>query len=82
MHLAEATYFGWIDLRGADLPTNPGDFLLGQAKVALSDGEPFGHVGTGHTRLNFATPRPVLTRIIEAMGHALERTLSDHPLTP
>ncbi|WP_051218075.1 MalY/PatB family protein [Nocardioides insulae] len=72
MHPPAATYFGWLDVRGVGIEGSPGDFFLEHAKVALNDGEPFGQVGSGHVRLNFATPRPILTRIIEAMSAALE----------
>ncbi|MGW7339692.1 MalY/PatB family protein [Streptomyces sp. NPDC054808] len=71
MALPEATYFGWIDVRGLHLPADIGEFFLRQAKVALSDGSTFGDGAHGFVRLNFATPQPILTKIIEAMRRAL-----------
>jgi cysteine-S-conjugate beta-lyase len=62
----------WVDFRALGLPTEPADYLLSKAKVALSPGIPFGAtVGSGFARLNFATPRVILDRAIEAMAAAL-----------
>jgi cystathionine beta-lyase len=68
----EATYMSWVDFRGLNLPSEPADYLLTEAKVALSPGIPFGAVaGRGFARLNFATTRAILDRAIEAMATAL-----------
>ncbi|MEZ0366280.1 MalY/PatB family protein [Mycobacterium sp. pUA109] len=68
----EATYMSWVDFRGLDLPAEPAEYLLTNAKVALSPGIPFGAaVGRGFARFNFATPRPILDRAIEAIAAAL-----------
>jgi len=32
-----------------------------------------GAVGSGHVRLNFATPRPILTEIVRRMAEAVDR---------
>ncbi len=68
----EATYMSWVDFRALNLPSEPADYLLSKAKVALSPGIPFGAgVSSGFARLNFATPRAILDRAIEAMAAAL-----------
>jgi cystathionine beta-lyase len=68
----EATYMSWVDFRALDLPTEPADYLLTKAKVALSPGIPFGAtVGSGFARMNFATTRAILDRAIRAIATAL-----------
>ncbi|MGH3636619.1 MAG: MalY/PatB family protein, partial [Mycobacterium sp.] len=68
----EATYMSWVDFRALNLPSEPAEYLLSKAKVALSPGIPFGPaVSSGFARLNFATPRVILDRAIEAMATAL-----------
>lgn len=66
----EATYLAWLDCRPLGID-KPADFFLRHAKVALSDGEAFGAPGRGHVRLNFATSRPILTKIVQRMAAAL-----------
>ena len=41
-----------------------------------STGRSAGRPGAGHVRLNFATPRPVLTTIVERMAAAVRRALT------
>lgn len=68
----EATYMSWVDFRALNLPSEPAEYLLSKAKVALSPGMPFGPaVSSGFARLNFATPRAILDRAIEAMAASL-----------
>jgi cysteine-S-conjugate beta-lyase len=68
----EATYMSWVDFRALNLTTEPADYLLSKAKVALSPGIPFGAgVGSGFARLNFATPRAILDRAISAIAASL-----------
>ncbi|HUH70707.1 MAG TPA: MalY/PatB family protein [Mycobacterium sp.] len=69
---SEGTYFAWVDFRALNLPTEPAEYLLSKAKVALSPGIPFGAtVGSGFARLNFGTTRAILDRAIEAIAAAL-----------
>lgn len=68
----EGTYLAWLDCRALDLP-EPGGFFLAEAGVALIDGSRCGTAGRGFVRCNVATPRPVLTRLVEQMGAALAR---------
>ncbi|WP_092201576.1 MalY/PatB family protein [Blastococcus tunisiensis] len=67
----EGTYLAWLDCRALGLPVSSGEFFLDRAGVALVDGPECGAPGTGHVRLNFATPRPVLTTIVRRMADAV-----------
>jgi cystathionine beta-lyase len=67
----EGTYLAWLDCRELDLPASAGDFFLERAGVALVDGPECGAPGVGHVRLNFATPRPLLTAIVDRMAAAV-----------
>jgi cystathionine beta-lyase len=67
----EGTYLAWLDCRSLALEGSPGAFFLDRAGVALVDGPECGAPGTGHVRLNFATPRPVLTTIVERLASAV-----------
>ncbi|SDD50731.1 cystathione beta-lyase [Geodermatophilus telluris] len=64
----EGTYLAWLE--GFDV-AEPGDLLLARAGVAVVDGARCGVAGRGAVRLNFATPGPVLERVVERMGAAL-----------
>jgi cystathionine beta-lyase len=68
----EATYMSWVDFRALNLPSEPAEHLLSNAKVALSPGIPFGAtVGSGFARLNFATTRAILDNAISAIAAAV-----------
>lgn len=67
----EATYFAWLDCRRLDLPAEPSQFFLERARVAVNPGSAFGVPGEGFVRLNLATSRAMLTRIVTAMGSAV-----------
>jgi cystathionine beta-lyase len=67
----EGTYLAWLDCRRLGLDGPAGAFFLDRAGVALVDGPECGSPGAGHVRLNFATPRPVLTTIVERMAAAV-----------
>jgi cystathionine beta-lyase len=80
----EGTYLAWLDCRSlfADrggrprrgrppvLPADesPAEFFLAKARVMLTDGAACGEAGRGHVRLNFATPRPILTEIVRRLA--------------
>ncbi|MCU6479987.1 MalY/PatB family protein [Arthrobacter sp. A2-55] len=66
------TYLAFIDC--TPLPLGgavPADYFRDHARVALVDGAACGR--PGWVRLNFATPRPILRRIVEEMGAAVRR---------
>jgi cysteine-S-conjugate beta-lyase len=67
----EGTYLAWLDCRRLGLEGSAGAFFLDRGGVALVDGPECGAPGAGHVRLNFATPRPVLTAILERMAAAV-----------
>jgi cystathionine beta-lyase len=68
-HAPEATFLAWLDCSALGLD-DPFRFFLDRAHVALSDGPPFGPGCDQHVRLNFATSRALLERIVTAMGAA------------
>ncbi len=73
VHLPEATYLAWLDLRKLELPTSPAAFFHERARVALSDGAAFGGEDfRGYARLNYATSRAILSEILERIFHAAE----------
>jgi cysteine-S-conjugate beta-lyase len=66
----EGTYLAWLDCRDLGIDS-PAEFFLAKARVLLTDGAACGDAGRGHVRLNFATPRPVLTEIVRRMAEAV-----------
>ena len=67
----EGTYLAWLDLRELGLGDQPAQFLREKAGVAVTDGTACGQVGAGFVRLNFATPRPILMRMVEQLTEAV-----------
>jgi cysteine-S-conjugate beta-lyase len=67
----EGTYLAWLDCRDLGVPGSVGAFFLDRAGVALVDGPECGAPGAGHVRLNFATPREVLVRMVDRMAAAV-----------
>lgn len=66
----EATFLSWLDCSALGVD-DPARFFLDRAGVVLSDGPPFGPGSEQHVRLNFATSRALLERIIGSMADAL-----------
>lgn len=71
LHVPEATYLAWIDLRKAGLGDAPAERLTEVAKVGLSEGTDFGTGGEGFVRLNFATCDDVLEQALRRLESAL-----------
>ncbi len=67
----EGTYLAWLDCRELGIEGSPAEFFLAKAQVLLTDGAACGDAGHGHVRLNFATPRPILTEIVRRMAGAV-----------
>ena len=67
----EGTYLAWLDLRELDLGDRPAQVLRTRAGVAVTEGTACGEVGAGFVRLNFATPRPILTQIVAQISEAV-----------
>jgi len=70
-HAPEATYLAWLDCNALPRNPTPQRVLFDRARVWLSPGEDFGIGGEGFVRLNFATSRPLLHRILERMDQVL-----------
>ncbi len=68
----EASFFAWMNCSDLDLPGGPYEYFLEHAKVALSDGVPFGKAGEGCVRLNFATSRKLLGQILERLANSID----------
>nr|WP_246425402.1 aminotransferase class I/II-fold pyridoxal phosphate-dependent enzyme [Streptomonospora nanhaiensis] len=66
----EGTYLAWLDLRPLGLGDHPARVLRERAGIVLVDGPDCGAPGLGHARLNFATPRPILRRIVAGIAEA------------
>ena len=67
----DGTYLAWLDCTGMDLPGSPGELVVQGAHVTVVDGPAFGAGGPGAFRLNFATPQPILTEMVERIAAAL-----------
>ena len=67
----DGTYLAWLDCTAMDLPGSPGELVTDRAHVTVVDGPAFGAGGPGAFRLNFATPHPVLAKIVERVAAAL-----------
>ncbi|MDP5275586.1 MalY/PatB family protein [Chengkuizengella axinellae] len=72
---SEGTYLVWLDCRklgmnGQELR----EFMLKEAKVALSDGFIFGETGDGFTRMNIGCPRALLVEGLERIHAAYHST--------
>jgi cystathionine beta-lyase len=69
----EATYLSWLDFRQTAIK-KPYTHFLEKAKVALSNGVPFGAGGDGFVRLNFGCPRATLVEVLEKMRGAMNHS--------
>src|SRR5205823_376184 len=65
----EATFFAWLDCTALGL-ADPARHFLDRTGVAVSDGPPFGPGCDQRVRLNFATSRALLERIVATMARA------------
>jgi cystathionine beta-lyase len=68
----EATCLMWLDCSELGLKTSAYEFLLKQAKIALSPGEKFGKGSEQFVRLNFGTSRKRLEEGLKRMSKALK----------
>lgn len=71
VHVPEATYLAWVDLRQTGLGEAPAARLAEVAKVGLNEGADFGKGGAGFVRLNFATCHEVLEEALDRLSSAL-----------
>lgn len=68
---ADATFLSWLDCTDLGLDDPAGHFLR-NARVALSDGPPFGAGYDQFVRLNVATSRALLEQIVEALAASID----------
>jgi len=62
----EGTYLMWLDFRGLGIEQDKlVDMLVNEAHVALNNGRDFGEEGAGFFRLNLATPRCNIVKVME-----------------
>jgi cysteine-S-conjugate beta-lyase len=67
----DGTYLAWLDCTAMNLPGSPGELVTDRGGVTVIDGPAFGDGGPGAFRLNFATPQPILTEMVERIAAAL-----------
>ncbi|MEL4358803.1 MULTISPECIES: MalY/PatB family protein [unclassified Luteococcus] len=68
-----ATYLGWLDLRGAGLGTDPAGWILEHGNLWLNSGGDFGAPGQGFARMNLATTGAILEEGLGRLKGALDR---------
>jgi cysteine-S-conjugate beta-lyase len=68
----DGTYLAWLDCTAMNLPRSPGEQVTDGAYVTVVDGPACGEGGAGCFRLNFATPHPVLTTMVELIAAGLD----------
>lgn len=66
--MPQATYLAWLDFRALSWGDDPAAHALEHAKVALSNGPPFGEPGRGFARLNLACSPEVLTEAVTRLA--------------
>jgi cysteine-S-conjugate beta-lyase len=70
----EGTYLAWMDFGAlAGTQERLKSFLIGEAKVGLSDGLVFGERGRGFARFNFGCPRSLLEEGLGRIAAALRK---------
>ena len=73
--IPSATYLAWLDfskyVESGKIQGSPFEFFLQEAKVAFTDGKPFGEGCENIVRLNFACPRSMLAEGLERMHRAV-----------
>ena len=67
----DCSYFGWLDLRGANLYGDFAQHFFDKGKIAIAPGNFYGPTGAQFIRINFATSRELIhdamTRITKAL---------------
>lgn len=66
--MPQATYLAWLDFNALGWGEDPAAHILEHAKVALSNGPPFGVQGKGFARLNLACNPAVLREAISRIA--------------
>lgn len=68
--MPDATYLAWLDFRELGWGDDPAVHALEHAKVALSNGPPFGPAGIGFARLNLACSPEVLKEAVARLANS------------
>jgi cysteine-S-conjugate beta-lyase len=67
-HPPEATYLAWLNCAALGPDDRARERLLDLGRVALEPGLKFGAIGSGYTRLNFATSAAILNQATARMA--------------
>ncbi|MGV8852142.1 MAG: MalY/PatB family protein [Rhodoglobus sp.] len=67
----QGTYLAWLDLRAYSDEPELAEMLAEKAGIRVNGGVGYGAVGAGHIRMNLATSRPILERILTQLAAAL-----------
>lgn len=68
----QASFLVWLDCRGLGLSHDELiDLFVRKARLALNDGEMFGHGGEGFMRLNVGSPRAIIREGLERLRKAI-----------
>ncbi|WP_010206178.1 MalY/PatB family protein [Salinibacterium sp. PAMC 21357] len=67
----QGTYLAWVDLRAYSDEPELAEMLAEKAGIRVNGGVGYGAVGAGHIRMNLATSRPILKRIIAQLASAM-----------
>ncbi|HEY2522556.1 MAG TPA: aminotransferase class I/II-fold pyridoxal phosphate-dependent enzyme [Streptosporangiaceae bacterium] len=70
-HPPEATFLAWLDCSAIGPDDTARTLFLDRGRVALEPGLRYGAIGSGYTRLNFATSEPVLDDAVARMAATL-----------
>ncbi|WBU39202.1 MalY/PatB family protein [Homoserinibacter sp. YIM 151385] len=71
LHSPDASYLGWLDLRGAGFEDDPAERILAEGRVALNRGLDFstaGREGEGFVRVNLACSAEVLEEAVRRIA--------------
>ena len=68
--MPDASYLAWLDMRALGWGTDPAEYALEKAHVAVEPGLKFGTAGAGYVRLNFGCAPEVLEEAIHRLSAA------------
>ena len=71
-HPQEGTYLLWLDMRALNMDHESlKKMLIDEAHIAFTSGTDFGEEGDRHFRLNLASPRRNMERVMENLNKAI-----------
>ena len=70
-HPPEATYLAWLDCTAVGPDDQARERFLDRGRVALEPGLRFGAIGSGYTRLNFATSSDIIDQATARMAQSI-----------